>query len=289
MDSTTNTKEELKAIPEDEPVYKATYDVDEEEEGEEAEATDYSVEFAEKDLAPLKKYPRLDMNSPPIPPEVDKSKLPMIADPSYFTTLINSGGYDPLPWTHAFDSKEEFSADEGVIPIYIARSTSTEDRPPVFLCLHGAGNTALSYGVLAKQLKSTGHVVAFDFRAHGDNTQANPEDLSVDTLIADTLKVITWVTRDKFAGSPLVLAGHSMGGAIAAKVSEKLAETKTVDLAGVVMLDAVEGTTMRNLKYMEHIVKMKVKKMASPQMAINFIVSMGQVQNFESARLNIPA
>jgi protein phosphatase methylesterase 1 len=58
----------------------------------------------------------------------------------------------------------------------------------VFLCLHGAGHSALSFAVLARHLKADkSTVVAFDFRGHGEHYCENETDLSEETLVNDTI------------------------------------------------------------------------------------------------------
>jgi len=54
----------------------------------------------------------------------------------------------------------------GQIPVY----TAGDGTGHVFLCLHGAGHSALSFAALAKQLKSNSTCISFDFRGHGANT-----------------------------------------------------------------------------------------------------------------------
>ena len=92
--------------------------------------------------------------------------------------------YDPLAWNDFFDSKEMV----GAVPIYIA---GTEGH--VFVCLHGAGNSAMSFAVLAEQLKRTSTVVAFDWRGHGSHEREDETNMSQETLIQDTLEVLTYV------------------------------------------------------------------------------------------------
>ena len=98
-----------------------------------------------------------------------------------------SGGvtYDPLDWSEFFDARERIN---GVVPIYFAGT-----QGHVFLCLHGAGHTALSFATLAKQLKTNSIVAAFDFRGHGDHYCENETDLSEDTLVQDTIEVVKYV------------------------------------------------------------------------------------------------
>jgi protein phosphatase methylesterase 1 len=75
---------------------------------------------------------------------VDVNKPHHFAPPKKF--LSGSGiTYDPLPWTDFFERKETI---DGQIPIYVAGT-----QGHVFLCLHGAGHSALSFAALAKNLK----------------------------------------------------------------------------------------------------------------------------------------
>lgn len=69
--------------------------------------------------------------------------------------------YDPLPWTDFYDRTERIN---GIVPIYFA---GTEGH--VFVCLHGAGHSAMSFGMVALTLKATSTVVAFDWRGHGEH------------------------------------------------------------------------------------------------------------------------
>ena len=72
--------------------------------------------------------------------------------------------YDPVPWDNYFDSKEKM---DGVVPIYHAGH-----QGHVFLCLHGAGHSALSFASQARILKNelyNSTCVSFDFRGHGEH------------------------------------------------------------------------------------------------------------------------
>ena len=130
---------------------------------------------------------------------------------------IGGGGggvvYDPLPWNDFFDRKETL---DGKIPMYIAGTSGH-----VFLCLHGAGHSALSFAALAKNLKQNSTVVSFDFRGHGDHYCENETDLSEETLVNDTIEVFKH-TSQLFNSQSIILVGHSMGGSIATKASAKI-------------------------------------------------------------------
>mmetsp|Transcript_20832 Transcript_20832/g.3370 ORF Transcript_20832/g.3370 Transcript_20832/m.3370 type:complete len:84 (-) Transcript_20832:683-934(-) len=75
---------------------------------------------------------------------------------------ISAGSLTALPWEDFFQRREMIN-DE--IPLYLQGSEGT-----VFLCLHGAGHSALSFASLAQEFKDTPVIIAaFDFRQHGDN------------------------------------------------------------------------------------------------------------------------
>jgi protein phosphatase methylesterase 1 len=120
--------------------------------------------------------------------------------------------YEPLPWTNFFDRKEIINER---VPVYIAGN-----RGHVFVCLHGAGHSALSFAALASKMKIDSTVVAFDFRGHGASTETS-SDLSQDTLVNDTIEVVKYV-QSVFPDQSIIMVGHSMGGSIATKATSKL-------------------------------------------------------------------
>lgn len=63
-------------------------------------------------------------------------------------------------------------------------------------------------------------VMAHDFRGHGATFTTNDADLSVATLRDDTIALLKELYCTATKEPPIfVLAGHSMGGAIAVKVA----------------------------------------------------------------------
>lgn len=155
--------------------------------------------------------------------------------------------YDPLPMTDFFDSTEMVN---GTIPVYTAGSQGI-----VYVCLHGAGHSAMSFAVLAEKLKQTGTVVAFDWRGHGAHSREDETNMSQAVLIAEALEVLNYVLT-KHANRSIIVIGHSMGGAIATKMIHKIeTEMQGTELVkaigGIVIIDVVEGTAMEALPYME--------------------------------------
>lgn len=139
---------------------------------------------------------------------------------------VGPSPFAPLPWDNFFDSLE-FIDDK--IPLYVAGSKGV-----IFFCLHGAGHSGLAFASLAKELKAESRVISFDFRGHGCSQQlhiglsrvAEDNDYSIATLILESLTVLHHVAT-KFPNTSIVIIGHSMGGAVAAKAVKKAFEEKS--------------------------------------------------------------
>jgi alpha-beta hydrolase superfamily lysophospholipase len=96
-------------------------------------------------------------------------------------------------------------------------SANTPLRGLVVL-VHGLGEHAGRYGALAEQLNAWGFAVrGYDHYGHG--ASAGPRGgLTSDTRLLDDLADMIECTRARLPpGLPLVLLGHSMGGAVAAR------------------------------------------------------------------------
>jgi protein phosphatase methylesterase 1 len=156
-----------------------------------------------------------DKDKHPVPvPAKMYTKPADISAPHSFGGKKLGVSYDPLPWSDFFDRKEKLG---GKIPMYIAG-----DKGHVFLCMHGAGHSALSFAALAKELKTAEYtVVAFDFRGHGDHYCENETDMSEATLINDAILIFEQVSA-LFHDRSIILVGHSMGGSIATKTASKI-------------------------------------------------------------------
>ena len=132
----------------------------------------------------------------------------------------------------------------------------------------------MSFAALAGKLKDKSTVVAFDFRGHGLHYCENETNLSQEILIQDTLIVLDY-TRKRFDGRTIVIIGHSMGGSIAAKVSQKI-ETEMAGselnkaVLGLFVIDVVEGTAMDALPFMEQIVKSRPKEFPDLKSVIRY-------------------
>jgi alpha-beta hydrolase superfamily lysophospholipase len=85
------------------------------------------------------------------------------------------------------------------------------------LIVHGLGEHAQRYVRLAADLCAAGwQVQSWDQRGHGDSEGARGA-VTTSTSLLDDLALVLRTLRDEEVPRPLVLLGHSMGGAVAAR------------------------------------------------------------------------
>ncbi|KAK2502212.1 hypothetical protein MC885_003422 [Smutsia gigantea] len=83
---------------------------------------------------------------------------------------------------------------------------------------------------------------------------------------------------------PIMLIGHSMGGAIAVHTASA---NLVPSLLGLCMIDVVEGTAMDALNSMQNFLRGRPKTFKSLENAIEWSVKSGQIRNLESARVSM--
>ena len=135
--------------------------------------------------------------------------------------------------------------------------------------------------------------MSFDFRGHGYNTLSHGEDLSVETLINDTVEVLQYINTT-FPEDNIIILGHSMGGSVATKACGFVLKQKDKypelydKIQGLIMIDIVEGTAMDALPFMENIVNNRPPSFESMNKAIEYMFKSGTIKNSESARISVP-
>ncbi|KAK3555634.1 hypothetical protein QTP86_025638, partial [Hemibagrus guttatus] len=135
-------------------------------------------------------------------------------------------------------------------------------------------------GVICSRIKC--RVVAMDLRAHGDTKVKNPEDLSAEIMAKDVGKVVEALYGEN--PPPIMMIGHSMGGAIAVHTA---AANHVPSLLGLCVIDVVEGTAMDALNSMQNFLRSRPKTFKSVENAIEWSVKSGQIRNIESARVSM--
>ncbi|CAI5469994.1 unnamed protein product [Closterium sp. Yama58-4] len=175
-------------------------------------------------------------------------------------------------------ARNEAAGGRAVFHVYRAGRTG-----PVLLCLHGGGYAGASFAVAAGHMRGEVQVVAMDMRGHGATRTANDLDLSAQTLVED----VAGVARKLFGDSPpaIVLLGHSMGGAVAVRVAE---QQLLPSLAGLVVVDVVEGSAVASLGHMQAVLASRPSHFPSLHKAVEWSVRSGHLRSVESARVSVP-
>ncbi|GMK55005.1 hypothetical protein CspeluHIS016_0200610 [Cutaneotrichosporon spelunceum] len=159
-------------------------------------------------------------------------------------------------------------------------------------CHHGGGAGALGFAPLAKEVlaRSGGElgVFAYDARGHGKTRGGNDKDLSLQTLLDDLVAVVEQMWDDPKTAPALILLGHSMGAAPIVHAAPVL-QDKGYTIAGVCVLDAVEGTAIESLHLMKAILSKRPTSFPSVAEAIGWHVTSGTIRNETSARVSVPS
>uniref|UniRef100_A0A669DMG3 Protein phosphatase methylesterase 1 n=1 Tax=Oreochromis niloticus TaxID=8128 RepID=A0A669DMG3_ORENI len=200
--------------------------------------------------------------------------------------------FSPLPWSQYFETMEDVVVENEngkdisltAVPV-CKRKLSMNDthfggsHGPVLLLLHGGGHSALSWAVFTAITYSriNCRVVAMDLRAHG-----RLQDTASFYLCTDIGKVVEALYGDN--PPPIMLIGHSMGGAIAVHTATA---NHIPSLLGLCVIDVVEGTAMDALNSMQNFLRSRPKTFKSLENAIEWSVKSGQIRNIESARVSM--
>ncbi|KAF7327125.1 Protein phosphatase methylesterase 1 [Mycena kentingensis (nom. inval.)] len=168
----------------------------------------------------------------------------------------------------------------------------------VLVCHHGAGYSGLSFACFAKEVVGMARgevgVLALDARRHGKTrSTASPEPpaLDIDTLVADFVAIVRTVFPSATGSSPppLLLIGHSMGGAVVAHASPLLQSApEKYHLLGVAVLDVVEGSAIEALPHMQNLLNARPDGWDSIEEAVEWHVKTKTIRNTHSARVSVP-
>ncbi|CCC06015.1 hypothetical protein SMACR_00231 [Sordaria macrospora] len=235
-----------------------------------------------------------------------------------------SRSMDPIPWTTYFERelflKEEATSDgqsndKSQKVTHHAYLTSPVGKGPLFVAHHGAGSSGLSFAVLSaeirKRLPNAG-ILSLDARGHGSTTittttpspeggetakdQASPPppppppplDLSLSTLATDLFTVIqlTKTTMHWPELPPIILVGHSLGGAVVTELAKSYRLGPS--LLGYAVLDVVEGSAMDALQSMQTYLSTRPTGFATLKDGIEWHVRSRTIRNSTSARTSVP-
>jgi protein phosphatase methylesterase 1 len=169
---------------------------------------------------------------------------------------------------------------------------------------HGAGSSGLSFAALTAEIRKLlpgAGILSLDARGHGsteithagepDAARPHQEalDLSLETLSEDLVTVVER-TREAMGWQgmpPLVLIGHSLGGAVVTDVAKsgKLGDS----VLGYAVLDVVEGSAIDALQSMQTYLSTRPVGFPTLQSGIDWHIRSRTIRNAVSARTSVPA
>ncbi|XP_046491767.1 protein phosphatase methylesterase 1 isoform X1 [Neodiprion pinetum] len=184
--------------------------------------------------------------------------------------------YDPVEWHPYFDESKDVKIQENTFHIY-----TKGNEGPILVLLHGGGFSALTWAEFTKSIMTMVicKVMAIDLRGHGDSHTTNDDDLSSDSLACDVAAIIEATTDN----SPVILVGHSMGGAVAVRAAPLIP-----NIAGMAVIDVVEGTAMDALTSMQSFLRSRPSSFSTIPQAIEWCIRSGQIRNIDSAKVSVP-
>ncbi|MFI5565619.1 alpha/beta fold hydrolase [Amycolatopsis japonica] len=137
----------------------------------------------------------------------------------------------------AFTGTQKIKVGERSVNVSCA-GNAAEGRPVVVL-LHGGGDDLGKLSALQNTLAAQGRVCSYDRLGAGASDQPDgPQSFE------STGKILTGVLDQVAAGEPVVLAGHSLGGLIAARYSPDHQDR----VKGLVLMDATSPTQEADLR-----------------------------------------
>uniref|UniRef100_A0A452U179 Protein phosphatase methylesterase 1 n=1 Tax=Ursus maritimus TaxID=29073 RepID=A0A452U179_URSMA len=166
--------------------------------------------------------------------------------------------FSPVSWSQYFESMEDVEVEnETGKDISFAKFYKSGSEGPVLLLLHGGGHSALSWAVFTAAIISRVQcrIVALDLRGHA----------FFPSLCRDVGNVVEAMYGD--LPPPIMLIGHSMGGAIAVHTASS---NLVPSLLGLCMIDVVEGTAMDALNSMQNFLRGRPKTFKSLENAIEW-------------------
>ena len=164
-------------------------------------------------------------------------------------------------------------------------------KGPVVFCIHGAGHSAMVFTLLGQEVKSFATLVSYDLEGHGSSWESakSKPNLEIEALVGEAARVFEAVSA-RHPGSPILLLGHSLGACIAARLAKSLCENGTSGsrIAGVVLVDMMEGLATESIQYMTDLLKARPASFESFERAIKWSINSKSLFNVESARISIP-
>lgn len=209
----------------------------------------------------------------------------------------------PSHWTNYFSQELWLEKDltDGATAryhVYVTPPTNPS-KDPLFVCHHGAGSSGLSFAIFAQEVRAllpNAGVLSMEARGHGSSIltstgeEAKP-DYSLETLTTDALNMLqqTQAHYSWTALPPLVLIGHSLGGAIVTNLTTVYGKLLAPTLIGYAVLDVVEGSALEALAHMKTYLAQRPSLFDSVDSAIHWHTRTRTIRSAESAEVSVPS
>lgn len=163
---------------------------------------------------------------------------------------------------------------------------------PILICHHGAGSSAMTFWNLANDAYNELGYGSFlyDARGHGDSTESDHLDLSLEALTNDCKFVLQEFVRRHKPESILTLVGHSLGGAVFTNfltTQYDPNEFNGVVVSGLVVIDIVEELAIRALLTTESFIGRMPRSFATYTDSIQWHLDSRLLNNYESAKISV--
>lgn len=261
--------------------------------------SDLAKSFAKAKLSSLPP-PEPLIEEPGEPYEDDSSSASSMSSTG---TVIPTSSQRPAPTIHWSDYfAQEFYLERPQSPtahaakFHVYLTPPANPKSPLLVLHHGAGSSALSFALFAKEVRKLMPeigILAVEARDHG-SVVWRPEgqvdnDLSINVLCQDLVDMMN-LTQARMGWKELpmvVLIGHSLGGAVVTHAAnEGVLGNK---LLGYAVLDVVEGSAMDALKHMQTYLASRPKTFTSLATAIEWHIRSRTLRNPQSARASVPS
>ncbi|PVZ98284.1 hypothetical protein BB558_005716 [Smittium angustum] len=196
--------------------------------------------------------------------------------------------FQPSSWKGYFEEQRTIEIDDPDSKIsFKVYLSGVENNGTIYYFHHGAGLSALSFGVLAKYIyekDKTSTILCFDGRGHGLTESSDDENLSLERLVLDAKNLFLKLFEN--TKRQIIFVGHSMGGAVVVNLSLELQQTyKSI---GVAVIDVVEETAIQSFFHIESTLLLRPDRFNSLSSAIKYSVKSGATSNVESACVSVP-
>jgi protein phosphatase methylesterase 1 len=256
---------------------------------------------AMSDLA--RSFAKTKLSAMPPPTEDDEDDSSSASSMSSTGTVIpttSQRAAPPVHWSDYFEQElyldHHDTASHVRAKFHVYLTPSATPNAPLVVLHHGAGSSAMSFALMAKELRrcmpAVG-ILAVEARDHGSVVWgpdgAVDRNLAIDVLSHDLVNMIL-LTQAKAGWSSLpslVLLGHSLGGAVVTETANRgLLGNKVL---GYAVLDVVEGSAMEVLNHMHTYLASRPKSFASLEAAIEWHVRTRTLRNPQAARASVPS